>query len=146
MTIPLYPEIVMHADLSPDRKFCERIGWFDDGFGSIIVGWPDQSLHTKPATIHHSHPSFTTDFGSEIDDLCTQIHDATKGWGANKVSGESFFVDLFATTDAVTSPFYCLIRNNHSKRSLMLWQHRMPRCATRWRSVTRSCLTRSWSM
>ncbi|GKZ00641.1 hypothetical protein MPSEU_001016300 [Mayamaea pseudoterrestris] len=43
MPIPLYPEMVMRQDLSPDHGF-----------------------------------------GPEIDDCCQQIHDATKGWGANK--------------------------------------------------------------
>jgi hypothetical protein len=35
-------------------------------------------------------------YGSEIDDICSEINDATKGWGANKQK----VIDALATKDA----------------------------------------------
>jgi hypothetical protein len=55
MPIPLYPDMVMRQDLSPDQGF-----------------------------------------GPEIDELCQTIHDATKGWGANKQK----VADALSTRDA----------------------------------------------
>lgn len=49
MTIPIYPDIVMQQDLSPDH------------------------------------------FGAEIDDLCQQIRDATKGWYVAAATDFDFF-------------------------------------------------------
>ena len=43
--------------------------------------------------------------GSKIDDLCHEIHDATKGWGANKQK----VIDAIATQDA-TARYYLAIR------------------------------------
>uniref|UniRef100_A0A7S3P5T1 Annexin n=1 Tax=Amphora coffeiformis TaxID=265554 RepID=A0A7S3P5T1_9STRA len=43
--------------------------------------------------------------GSKIDDLCQEIHDATKGWGANKQK----VIDAIATQDATTR-YYLAIR------------------------------------
>lgn len=43
--------------------------------------------------------------GSDIDTLCQEIHDATKGWGANKQK----VIDALATQDA-TKRYYMNIR------------------------------------
>lgn len=63
MPVPLYPDIVMRQDLSPDQGF-----------------------------------------GPEIDDLCQTIHDATKGWGANKQK----VCDALATQNATARYKICI--------------------------------------